>query len=309
MDSASFKNTFEAEQKHIMISVIIPALNSANTIRKTLSSLFLGENPQKPFEVLVVDNGSTDGTLEIVKEFSVRVCSCRKRGIGFARNLGIKKAKGKILCFLDSDCIVEKDWLVRILSFFENHPRTDGVGGPVLPYSYYWNKIQKLTGEIFVEDQGFPTVQKKVEFGEFKGVFFGTNCAYRQEVFVSMGGYEEPGGNSPELSWRLASNGKLLFFDPSIKVYHVFSWNLRELFKQHFRWGLQMTQLRRKHRLFQFREIILVFYFVVRSMLSLLSFKRLSKKLLRFTQLVAFSLGRIGGVVRPPVICMLKLEE
>jgi len=297
VDSASFKTTPETvEEKRILISVIIPALNSANTIRKTLSSIFSGEKPQKPFEVLIVDNGSTDGTLEIVKEFPTRVCGCKKRGIGFARNRGIKKAKGEILCFLDSDCVVENDWLIRIFSFFEKHPETDGVGGPVLSYPNSRNRIQRLAGEIFMEDQGFPTTRRRVKFGEFKGVLFGTNSAYRKKVLISIGGYEEPGGNSPDLSWRLASNGKLLFFDPSIKIYHIFPCNLRELFNQHFRWGLQMTQLRKKHHLFQFREIILIFYFVGRSMLSLLSLKRLSKKLLRFTQLVAFYLGRIRGI-------------
>ena len=184
VDSASFKNMSEVEEKRILISVIIPALNSANTIRKTLSSIFSGEKPQKLFEVLIVDNGSTDGTLEIVKGFPARVCSCKKRGIGFARNLGTKKAKGEILCFVDSDCVVENDWLIRIFRFFEKYPETDGVGGPVLPYPNSRNKIQRLTGEIFVEDQGFPTTRRRVEFGEFEGVLFGANSAYRKKVLM-----------------------------------------------------------------------------------------------------------------------------
>lgn len=279
-----------------MLSVIIPALNSAETIRLTLSSIFSNDFPQNRFEVLVIDNGSVDGTVEVAKKYPVKIYHCMKRGIGPPRNLGLKVAMGDIVCFTDSDCIIEKDWLKKICRFFEANREVDGVGGPVRPYMRGANKVQRNAGEIFVEDQNFPIKKARVQFGVFRGVLLGTNSAYRKSALVSVGGYEEPGGSSPELSWRLVSNGSVLYFDPNIKVYHIFPWRLVALYKQQFRWGTRMTQLRIKHGLYRFKEMVLIFYFLARCALFLFSFQHHSKKLLRLTQLVMFSLGRIKGI-------------
>jgi len=283
------------EEKKILISVIVPTLNSADTIRDALSSIFSNELPRRLFEVLIMDYNSTDSTVEIAKEFPTRVYNCEKRGHGTARNLGIREAKGEILCFTDSDCVVESNWLTKILEFLESHPEVDGVGGPTFAHPNPWNKIQKLTGEIFVEDQGFPITRTKVQFGKFKGVLFATNSAYRKNALVSVGGFTL-GGNCLELSWRLVANGKVLIFDPSLKVYHRLPYSLRRIFKEQLRWGVQMTGFEIKHGVFKLRNIVLMWYFLARSLLSLFSFKDCSKKLLRFTQLAAFSLGRLLGM-------------
>lgn len=67
------------------------------------------------------------------------------------RNLGIEKANGKIICSTDSDRIVPKDWLKKILHFFHDHPDVDGVGGPIFPHGNQDN-IQRFAGETFLED-------------------------------------------------------------------------------------------------------------------------------------------------------------
>lgn len=131
-----------------LLTVVIPALNSAATIRGTLSSIFLNETCGETFEVVLVDNGSCDATVEIAKEFPVLIYHCPRRGIGSARNLGIRMAKGDIVCFTDSDCIVEGNWLEEINDFFAENPDADGVGGPVFACSRDQNKIQRLTGEL-----------------------------------------------------------------------------------------------------------------------------------------------------------------
>ena len=79
-----------------MLSVVIPALNSASTISLTLSSIFSSDFPQESYEVLVVDNGSLDETVEVAKKYPVRVYHCTERGIGPPRNVGIKNAGGDI---------------------------------------------------------------------------------------------------------------------------------------------------------------------------------------------------------------------
>jgi cellulose synthase/poly-beta-1,6-N-acetylglucosamine synthase-like glycosyltransferase len=248
------------------------------------------------FEVLVVDNGSSDKTVDIAKKYPVKVFYCHKRGIGPPRNLGARLAEGEIVCFTDSDCVVGKDWLKRISNFFHENPEADGVGGPVYPYPHYQNTIQRLTGELFVEDQGYPNEITKVRFGSSHGIIFGSNSAYKREAFLSIGGYFEPGGSNLELAWRLASKGKNLFFNPDIKVYHIFPTNLTSIFRQQFRWGAQSTQMKRMHHVDQgVKEIIYIFYFPLRRSLSLIYVKNLKKKILHFTQLVSYNLGRIYG--------------
>lgn len=279
-----------------MLSVVIPALNSASTISYSLSSIFSNNFPRRLFEVIVVDNGSSDGTVEVARKYPVKILHCPNQGIGSPRNLGINRAEGEIICLTDSDCIVERDWLPKIYDFFKKMPEADSVGGPVLPYPYYQNKIQKLTGEIFVEDQGYPEKLKKVEFGSAQGIIFGSNSAYKKEALMSVGGYLEPGGSNLELAWRLVSKGRKLFFKPAIKVYHIFPANITSIFKQQFRWGLQFTQMKRIHHVDRgIKEIIYISYFPIRRLLSLIFPQNLEKKLVHFTQLASYSLGRLYG--------------
>lgn len=280
-----------------MLSVVIPALNSAATVSGTLSSIFSNEILGETFEVLLVDNGSCDSTVDIARKFPVKIYHCSRKGIGPPRNLGIQKAKGDIVCFTDSDCIVEKTWLSKISNFFKRHSETDGVGGPVLPYSCCQNKIQELTGRIFVEDQGYPRSIKRVQLGSPQGLIFGSNSAYRRSVLAKYGGFVEPGGSNLELSLRLAANGKNLFFDPNIRVYHIFPSSLKAILKQQFRWGMQSTHMKRIHHLDKGgKEIVYISYFPLRRLFPLFFPRDSEKKLLHFTQIASYSLGRIFGL-------------
>jgi len=279
-----------------LLSVVIPALNSAATISGTLSSIFSNETGGETFEVLLVDDGSCDETVDIARRFPVKIFHCSRRGIGPPRNLGIQKAQGSIVIFTDSDCIVEKDWITKIFTFFDRHSEADGVGGTVFPYPCCKNRIQELTGKIFVEDQGYPRNVKKIRPGSTQGLIFGSNSAYRRSVLVKSGGFIEPGGSNLELSLRLVANGKNLFFDPEIRVYHIFPSNLEAIFKQQFRWGAQWTQMKRMHQVDEgVKEIAYASYFSVRWFLSLVPPRDLEKKLLHFFQITSYGLGRIYG--------------
>jgi len=89
----------------------------------------------------VVDNGSSDDTVEVAKRYPVMIYHCEKRGRGPPKNLGLKMAKGNTVCFTDSDCVVKKDWLEKISVFLERNPDVDGVGGQVFPYPCSQNGI------------------------------------------------------------------------------------------------------------------------------------------------------------------------
>ena len=100
-----------SSEKQILLSVIVPTRNCAHQIYDALSSIFSNNVPDEIFEVLVVDYNSSDSTLKIASKFPVRILKCKRKGIGVARNFGIVNSKGKILCFTDADCVVEKEWL------------------------------------------------------------------------------------------------------------------------------------------------------------------------------------------------------
>jgi glycosyltransferase involved in cell wall biosynthesis len=279
-----------------LLSVVIPALNSASTIDLTLSSVFSSSFSRELFEVLVVDNGSSDATVEVAQRFPVRVEHCAERGIGPPRNLGIRLARGNIVCLTDSDCVVERNWLRNIWRFFEQNPGADGVGGPVLPYPQGQSKIQRLTGEIFLEDHRYPNRTKKVQFGSVSGIIFGSNSAFRKNVVTSAGGYSV-GGSNLELAWRMVLMKRNLFFSPEIRVSHIFPSNLQSIFRQQFRWGAQSTSMRRMYHLDEgAKDIAFISYFLVRRLLSLAFPRDLEKKLLQLTQLASYSLGRICGL-------------
>jgi glycosyltransferase involved in cell wall biosynthesis len=279
-----------------MISVVIPALNSASTISFTLSSIFSNSLSRDLFEVLVVDNGSSDKTVEIAERFPAKVFHCSKKGIGPARNFGISGSKGSIVCLTDSDCIVEKDWLERIFDSFDQNPELDGVGGPVFPYPCDQSKIQRLTGELFVDDQGYPKRIKKVRFGSKSGIIFGSNCAYKKEALLSVGCFSEPGGSNLELAWRLAFAGRSVYFDPGIRVCHIFPVTLKSVMKQQFRWGAQATNMARVHHVYNgLKEFVVISYFLVRRLMSLIVPEYSEKKLLHTVQLTSYSAGRIYG--------------
>lgn len=109
-------------------SIIIPTFNSASVIRFCLDSIFSSTN--RSFEVIVVDGGSTDDTLSIIKNYKIRLVEQKDtKGRAEARNLGIEAAKGKVLVFTDSDNVLAKDSFEKIKGYFESNPKTDAIVG------------------------------------------------------------------------------------------------------------------------------------------------------------------------------------
>lgn len=289
-----------------MISVIIPALNSAETICYALSSVFSNKFKSDNFEVIVVDNGSLDNTVDVVRRFPARLYFCVKKGMCAALNVGIRKAKGDIICITTSDCIVPKDWLNKISEFFGNHQDVEGVGGPVLsPLNGYKNAIQKFTAELWVEDQKFPN---KVIEAQYMGMYSGgliaaANCAYRKKALISQGCFDESvAWGDVDFCWKLIKKGKRLVFDPEITVIHIgFPWTLHGIFKQQFKWGKGFAEVRRKHHSFNMMDDlkgeIWSFFQLVKAFLLVLLPSRESKtkQLVRFCHYMSFHLGRIYG--------------
>lgn len=191
-----------------MISVIIPTLNEGKVIKRCLESL--SRQTFKDFEIVVVDSGSTDGTLEIIKKYGGRVIYEPKRGVALARNRGVKGSKGDIVVHTDGDSAYPHDWLAKIAKHFEDKDVV-AVGGPIAPAE---NKLKHRI--IFkVTTNYFPRVAMLFGFVAFQG----SNSSFRKSTYKKAGGYNEGLRtlDDNEFPNRIKKFGKVVF-DPSLVV-------------------------------------------------------------------------------------------
>ncbi len=200
-----------------MISVIVPAFNSEKTIGKTISSV-LEQKTAKEFELIIVDDKSTDNTVKKIKEFKKVILVEQKKNSGpaVARNSGAEKAKGEIILFTDADCVAEKNWLEEMIKPFEN-PEVIGVQGA---YKTKQNSLTARFVQIEIEDRY--DLMKKKEFIDFIGSY---SAGYRKKTFLEFNGFNEnfpaASGEDPELSFRMEKKGLKLVFNSNAVVYHL----------------------------------------------------------------------------------------
>ena len=104
-----------------MVSVVIPTYNRKDMLKECLESLFNQTYPKERYEIIVVNDGSTDGTEEVLNEYAKKApCAFKwftqqNKGPCVARNLGVKNARGEIICFIDDDCVAEKKWIENLI--------------------------------------------------------------------------------------------------------------------------------------------------------------------------------------------------
>jgi glycosyltransferase involved in cell wall biosynthesis len=183
------------------ISVVIPVYNGAKTIAQTVESLL--RQSLRPDEIVVVDDGSTDKTQEVLSKFDREVTALAQPngGPASARNRGIRAATGAFVAFTDSDCLPDREWLARLMGGFENG-RVAGVGGVVR------SAVRGMTGE-YVDVIRLLDPQPDAA-GEIPYLITANAC-FRRAVMVEAGLFNErfrkPGGEEPELCYRIRKLG------------------------------------------------------------------------------------------------------
>ena len=139
---------------NIKTSLIIPVLNAEKTLSKCLSSVAIQDCDN--YEIIVVDNGSTDGTRKIIHDFAEKFTNIRyvfeaKRGRGQARNAGVFAAQGEVIAMTDADCIVERDWLRRLTEPILASQAVATSGFEKDASGNYWSKMRQADDWRFVQ--------------------------------------------------------------------------------------------------------------------------------------------------------------
>lgn len=203
------------------VSVIVPVYNSENTIEKCLDSVYSSTYPN--FEVIAVNDCSTDSSGSIIKKFPCKTVNLRKRsGVSKSRNEGAKQAKGKILFFIDSDCVLQKDTIERVVEAMKKE-NTGIIGGTYtkIPFD---NAFFSIFQSLFVH------------YGETKKKhpdYISAHClAIDSKLFRKFGGFiedsfigVEAGVEDVELCHRMGKAGYRMTLLPEIQVRHIFGFS------------------------------------------------------------------------------------
>jgi glycosyltransferase involved in cell wall biosynthesis len=206
-------------------SVVVPTLNRADRLRPLLDSLLVQSADGIDYEILVVDNGSSDGTRAVVEEYAaghprIRYAYEPRPGVSHARNAGIALARAPIVAFLDDDVEAAPDWLTSLKRAFEEHPEADCVGGRVRPR---WRTPRPAW--LTNEHVGALAVQDRPHFftvGPHHAApcLLTANFACRRRVFEEVGLFSPAfrRGQDRELQMRMWRARKIGVYCPSVEV-------------------------------------------------------------------------------------------
>lgn len=230
-----------------MISVIMPVYNEAAHIVEALEALYGGT--VMPDEVIVADGGSTDGTVQFIKERypQVIVVNNPRRHAAGGRNEGIKRAKGDILAFTDGDCIVDEHWVENIIRNFQEND-IDGLGGKVLvatPVNHieeYWGN---LAWNLIMNYGDEPCI---VDRRTLNDAFVTANCAYKRRLVRRLRGFNNWFANNAEdidLCWRALEAGARLMYAPDVQIYAHNVSTIQGVARKSFRNGYSSSKLQK----------------------------------------------------------------
>jgi mycofactocin system glycosyltransferase len=236
------------------VSIVIPVMNRADELRRCLTSLARLTYPQEKLQIIVVDDGSSDESPEVAREFGALLTPSGGigRGPAAARNVGASMASGEILAFIDSDCTASSNWLAELLPTFAD-PKIVAVGGLVdgmcreSAVDHYENVMSSLS-----------LGGRELTGGSGDDTFYLPSCnlLVRRAAFLQACGFNDAMhvGEDVDLTWRLRDSGWTIAYLPVGRVYHEHRSSIRSFMSRRFDYGtsegmLQLLHPRRHKRI------------------------------------------------------------
>ena len=226
------------------VSVVICSYNGGSTVESCLKSMQTIDYPD--FEVVFVDDGSTDHTQDILKQFEAdeRFVNIRQvnKGLSVARTVGAEAATGEIIVYTDSDCEADEDWLYQIALQLTRSSHV-GIGGPnLIPDEGSW--VADCVGvspggptHVMIDDRTAEHVP-------------GCNMAFYREAVLEVGGFDQQfrkAGDDVDFIWRLQNKGYSIGFAPAAQVWHYRRNTVEAYLKQQRGYGEAEAMLKYKH--------------------------------------------------------------
>jgi GT2 family glycosyltransferase len=241
----ALREVFEAPAPALLaeapaVSVVVCTYNGGATLGQCLQSLRALDYPD--YEVIVVDDGSTDDTPAILARFpEVRVIRQPNRGLSVARNAGLQAARGAVVAYTDSDCFADPDWLTHLVHHLQR-TGADAVGGPNLTPADGW------LAACVAASPGQPA--HVLESDQVAEHVPGCNMAFRREALAAINGFDpqyRKAGDDVDVCWRLQQAGRWITFAPSAFVWHHRRQTPRAYLKQQAGYGEAEALLLFKH--------------------------------------------------------------
>ena len=220
------------------ISIVVCSFNGSPTIRDTLNGLLNLDYPD--FEVIVINDGSTDSTPDIASEYPFKLINTENRGLSNARNTGIDVATGEIVAFIDDDASPDPHWL-RFLALTFKEGKYAGVGGPNLPVPEDGWKSEAVANA--------PGPNPVLLTDKIAEHIPGCNMAFKRDALKEIGGFDplfRTAGDDVDLCWRIRQSGGTIGYSSAAVVWHHRRNSFRKYWKQQEGYGKAESILEKK---------------------------------------------------------------
>jgi glycosyltransferase involved in cell wall biosynthesis len=212
----------------VLVSVVVPCRNRAGELRRCLESLDQQQFPKEQYEVLVCDDGSEEDLESVIREMdlnALKISYYRQapKGPAAARNLGIRLAQGQIIAMTDSDTVPRPDWLAKLYRALADNPQAVAV-----------------EGKVYAENEGEYAPLGEGPTNKSGGVYLTCNCAYRREVLLKAGGFDETfpyaAYEDVELAARVQEFGEIIWQPEAIVIHPERRLSLSSVLKKLRHW-------------------------------------------------------------------------
>lgn len=241
------------------VSVIVITFNRVKLLKKCIRSLNNQNSDKKFYEIIVINDGSTDGTEKLVKDLKKKYnnlkyfCQTHK-GYAHARNFGIKESSGEIIAFIDDDCIAKKDWVKNIYDSHKNNKEFYVIGGRTKAFirKNKYNLIKEQCSSFYIMRQILS--QKKLNKWKGKNVLYDLptcNLSFKKKIFNKIGYFDTShpfvSWEDNELNWRLYKKGHPILYNPNMIVKHLHPLNLIKFVRKAFEEGITVSLAKKKN--------------------------------------------------------------